>query len=174
LASGVFGRLFTADDNRIPGGHPVVVLSGGYWRRRFGGDPHIVGQTIRVNAHPMTIIGITPAEFPGIEIGTSPDIRVPIVMQAEMLGFRLAAGEPARVVGADRRTSGVGTFGKGLLSGGRSLVTANAAQPELDAIFQRSLAAIPGDLSQERHVFLRDGSRDSRRCRTVSPHRSAS
>src|SRR5262245_59213599 len=34
----------------------------------------------------MTIVGVTPPEFTGIEIGTSPDIRVPIVMQAEMLG----------------------------------------------------------------------------------------
>src|SRR5262245_2628636 len=80
------GRLFTADDNRIPGGHPLVVLSYPYWQRRFGANPQIVGTTVRVNAHPMTIVGITPPEFTGIEIGTSQDIRVPIVMQADMLG----------------------------------------------------------------------------------------
>src|SRR5262249_27248463 len=79
------GRLLTQDDNRIPGGHPLVVLSYGYWQRRFGGDAQVVGKSIRVNAHPMTIVGVTPAEFTGLEIGISPDIRVPIVMQAEML-----------------------------------------------------------------------------------------
>ena len=79
------GRLFTQDDNRIPGGHALVVLSYGYWQRRFGGDAQVVGKSIRVNTHPMTIVGVTPAEFTGLEIGVSPDIRVPIVMQAEML-----------------------------------------------------------------------------------------
>jgi predicted permease len=79
------GRLLTQDDNRIPGGHPLVVLSYGYWQRRFGGDAQVVGESIRVNTHLMTIVGVTPAEFTGLEIGLSPDIRVPIVMQAEML-----------------------------------------------------------------------------------------
>src|SRR5262249_38677496 len=40
----VMGRLFTADDDRVPGGHPVVVLSHGFWTRRFGGDPNVLGR----------------------------------------------------------------------------------------------------------------------------------
>jgi hypothetical protein len=50
------GRLFTAEDDRTPGGHPVVVLSHGFWTRRFGADPSAVGQTVGVNNEPMTIV----------------------------------------------------------------------------------------------------------------------
>ncbi len=78
------GRLFTQDDDRGPGAHRVVVISYRYWERRFGGDPQVIGRTIAINGHPMTIIGVAPREFHGIEPGASPDIRVPISMQAEM------------------------------------------------------------------------------------------
>ncbi|HUF46758.1 MAG TPA: ADOP family duplicated permease [Vicinamibacterales bacterium] len=56
------GRLFTSDDNE-PGAPPVVLLSDGAWRRRFGGDPAIVGGTIGVNGRPATVIGVLPASF---------------------------------------------------------------------------------------------------------------
>ena len=74
------GRLFSPADNVTPGGHPLVVLSHGYWQRRFGGDPSVIGRTIRINSQPMTILGVTPPGFAGIELGFSPDIRLPIVM----------------------------------------------------------------------------------------------
>src|SRR5688500_2583722 len=47
------GRLFTQDDDRTPGAHPVAVLSYGYWERRFGKDPNLIGKTIIVNEHPL-------------------------------------------------------------------------------------------------------------------------
>jgi putative ABC transport system permease protein len=74
------GRLFSPSDNVTPGGHPLVVLSYGYWQRRFGGDPATIGRTIRVNSTTMTIVGVTPPGFVGVEMGFSPDIRLPIVM----------------------------------------------------------------------------------------------
>ncbi len=79
------GRLFTPDDDRIPGGHPVVVLSHGFWTRRFGGDPKVVGQTVRVNDHPMTVIGVSPRGFHGVEVGEAEDVFVPIMMQAQVI-----------------------------------------------------------------------------------------
>jgi predicted permease len=146
------GRLFTADDDRIPGGHPVTVLGYGFWQRRFGGNPHIVGQTIRVNAHPMTIVGVTPREFTGVEIGTAADIRVPLVMQAEMLG------SPSRLENPGEWW--VQVIGRLVSRDGRELVPSLiATQQELDALFQRSLAEISSEASPERHLLLRDGSR---------------
>jgi predicted permease len=56
------GRLFTASDDR-PGANAVTVLSWGLWKRRFGGDPGIVGQNILINAKPYTVIGVLPAWF---------------------------------------------------------------------------------------------------------------
>ncbi len=74
------GRLFNQDDDRVPGGHPVVVLSYGFWERRFGKDPNIIGKTILVNEHPLTVLGVTPPSFFGINLSDSPDVRVPMMM----------------------------------------------------------------------------------------------
>ena len=74
------GRLFTQDDDRTPGAHPVAVLSYGFWERRFGKDLGIVGKTILVNEHPLTVIGVTPPGFYGISLSSSPDLRVPLMM----------------------------------------------------------------------------------------------
>jgi len=45
----LIGRTLMPDDTRVPGAQPVVVLSNGFWKRRFGSDPGIVGKTIRVD-----------------------------------------------------------------------------------------------------------------------------
>ena len=79
------GRLFTPEDDRVPGGHPVVVLSHGFWTRRFGSDPRVVGQTVRVNDHPMTVVGIGPLGFHGVEVGESLDVFVPLMMQPQVI-----------------------------------------------------------------------------------------
>lgn len=64
------GRLFLPEDDQ-PGAARVVVLSDGFWRRRFGADPTVVGRSITFNAMPVTVAGILPADFRHIEI--SPD-----------------------------------------------------------------------------------------------------
>ena len=78
------GRLITPQDDRVPSGHPVVVLGNGLFQRRFGGDPGIVGQTISVNNHPMTVVGVAPVGFDGTEVGSSIDVYVPLSMQQEV------------------------------------------------------------------------------------------
>src|SRR5580693_3503891 len=55
------GRVFTASDDLIQGGHPLAVLSYGYWRARFGADRGIVGKEIVVNGRALTIIGVSRA-----------------------------------------------------------------------------------------------------------------
>jgi predicted permease len=74
------GRLIGPEDDRIPGAHPVAVLSYGYWQRRFGSDPSIVGKNLILNNNPIRVIGITPPRFYGTELANNPDIRVPIMM----------------------------------------------------------------------------------------------
>ncbi|MCU1242903.1 MAG: hypothetical protein JWO71_3629 [Candidatus Acidoferrum typicum] len=78
------GRLFTSDDDRVPGAQPVAVLSHAYWTRRFGGDPNVLNQTLLVNNAPLTIIGVAPAGFTGIQIGQAADIFVPLMMKGQM------------------------------------------------------------------------------------------
>ena len=58
----VLGREFTADDNQ-PGAEKVTLLSDEIWQRDFGSDPNVVGQAIRINGKPATVIGVMPPEI---------------------------------------------------------------------------------------------------------------
>src|SRR3984893_13518966 len=78
------GRTFTPEEDRRPGANPVVVLSYGYWKGRFGGDPGVLNQIITLNAHPMTIVGIAQPGFKGVGVGEAPDIFVPMMMRNQM------------------------------------------------------------------------------------------
>ncbi len=78
------GRVFTASDDLIQGGHPLAVLSYGYWRARFGADPAIVGKQIVVNGRSLTIIGVSQAGFDGVEPGRAPQIRIPVTMKDDL------------------------------------------------------------------------------------------
>jgi predicted permease len=79
------GRLFNQEDDRVPGANPVVVLSHGYWLRRFGGERSVLNQTILVNNTPMTVVGVSQPGFTGIQAGETPDIFVPFMMKEQML-----------------------------------------------------------------------------------------
>jgi predicted permease len=74
------GRALTADDDRVPGRHPVIVLSDAYWRSAFGAAPDVVGQIVRVNGMAFTVIGVMPAAFRGTERLFVPDVWVPVAM----------------------------------------------------------------------------------------------
>jgi putative ABC transport system permease protein len=74
------GRVFTSEEDRAPGASPVVVISDGYWRRRFGGSHDVIGRVITVNGTPVTIIGVTPPDFTGDVIGQSTDLWIPLMM----------------------------------------------------------------------------------------------
>jgi predicted permease len=75
------GRLFTAAEDASPGGHPVAVLSYGYWQSRFGGDRAAVGKTLSVNGHPYEIVGVVQAGFSGFDMGSPPQVYLPMTMQ---------------------------------------------------------------------------------------------
>ena len=74
------GRFFAEQDQKQLAATPTVVLSENYWQKRFGGDPEIIGKTIRLNGSAVTIIGITPRDFVGTSIGV-PDFWVPLSLQ---------------------------------------------------------------------------------------------
>jgi predicted permease len=88
------GRLFTAEENSVPGRDAVVVLSHGFWQRRFGSDASLVGRSIKLNGKPFTVIGITHPEFIGLR-QEMPDIWLPLAMRAAMptAGFVGVAAE---------------------------------------------------------------------------------
>jgi predicted permease len=76
------GRLLTPDDNRTVGGHFVVVISDGFWRRRLDGASNAVGRRLSINGSAFTIVGVAGPRFFGTTVGLrSPDAWIPFVMQ---------------------------------------------------------------------------------------------
>ena len=82
------GRLFTQQDDTAKDANPVVVLSYAYWKSRFAGDRGVVGQSVLVNGHPFTIIGVAPPNFDSAIGGYRPGVFIPLSMEATALPWR--------------------------------------------------------------------------------------
>ncbi len=78
------GRVFSLDDDRVPGAQPVVVLSHAYWLRQFGGNADILNKSLLINNTELTVVGVAQSGFAGIQVGKSPDVFVPMMMKAQM------------------------------------------------------------------------------------------
>jgi len=77
------GRLMDAEDEKLA--PPITVISERYWRRRFGGDPGVIGKSISIGRKAFTIVGVTPAEFFGLQPGSPVDITFPIDKNGELV-----------------------------------------------------------------------------------------
>ncbi|HTZ89905.1 MAG TPA: ABC transporter permease [Alloacidobacterium sp.] len=86
-AKAELGRTFLPEEyGDKPGAFPVAVISDRFWRSHFDADPQIVGKTIRVNQHELTIVGVAAPEFRGSMPGEARDIWVPYMMQPVLNG----------------------------------------------------------------------------------------
>jgi predicted permease len=81
------GRAFGVDDNKM-GAKGVVVLSDSIWRTRFGADHKVIGESVRLNGHSFTVIGIGPPRFSGQFTGFAADLWIPITWGPTMSGQR--------------------------------------------------------------------------------------
>ena len=99
------GRLLAPDDDVVPGAHPVVVFSDGFWRRQFGGDPALVGRTVRLNGRSYEVVGIAAKEFVGTQPNV-PDFWAPLTMRGQL------HGDPADTLYSDRARRSVGLYGR--------------------------------------------------------------
>jgi predicted permease len=70
------GRLITPDD--VAHSAPVAIVGDDYWRRQLHADPRVIGRALTVQGVPLTIVGVTPKTFLGLEVGTPADIAMPI------------------------------------------------------------------------------------------------
>jgi len=88
------GRLIAPSDDRRGCGNPAAVLNHSFWQQHFGGDAGVIGKTLTLESHPFEIIGVTPPEFFGMNVGHSFDVAIPLcaepLVQGEntMLDFR--------------------------------------------------------------------------------------
>ena len=74
------GRSFLPDEDKNPGGHPVVMISHRLWQGKFAADPHIIGRQILLNKRNFTVVGVTPEAFEGSVVGLRFDIWAPVIM----------------------------------------------------------------------------------------------
>ena len=75
------GRLLVQSEDLQPNANPVVVLSYAYWQRRFGLDPHVLNDSIQINGHPFTVVGVTAPGFQSVQVGFVPAIYTPMMMK---------------------------------------------------------------------------------------------
>ena len=142
------GRLITpADETLSP---PVAVIGYGYWQRRFGGDPHVLGRRIVFKNQVFTIVGVTERRFSGIDPGRRVDITLPITVE----GGSLADASTWWLEAIARLRPGV---------------SAEQARLEIDAVFQNFMkdqAASPIRAERFDHMQLDAAARGLGRLRS--------
>ncbi len=131
------GRLFTADEDRVPDANPLVVISDGMWKTRFGGDPAIVGRTLTFNDKPFEVVGVLPPGFKGISFDT--DVWFPAAM--------------AHANGAPQDLTSRGSRWLGAIGRLKSGVTLEQAQRDIDAVAAQLARDFPGS-NKDRGVQL--------------------
>ena len=95
------GRTFSDADDRIGGGSEgrVAVISYSAWQRRYGGDPGVVGRTVRVGPDTYTIVGVTPRAFFGVAPGVAPEITIPLTSNARPSSLQSATSSWVHLIG---------------------------------------------------------------------------
>jgi putative ABC transport system permease protein len=120
------GRFFLPEEDRTAGTHPVVILSHDLWSRRFGGDPALIGTTIRLNNLPYTVVGVAEPGFTGTTfLGT--DMWVPMAMDTHVRASDTSLRDVHRAVWM----TSIGRIKPG--------VTVQQARQELDALMKNYL-----------------------------------
>ena len=78
------GRAFLPDEDEVPGRSLVTVLSHNFWQRQLGGDPRIVGQTLTLNGHAFTVVGVAPKGFKGVNTIAQPALWLPFMAHPQV------------------------------------------------------------------------------------------
>lgn len=150
------GRVFTPDDER-PEAPQVAVLSSRYWQARFGADPSAVGRVVKVNDVPLTIVGVMPHEFTGVQqtLADPPDIVYPLALEAQV---KASTGRTDASLLSQPTAWWIQVMGR-LRPG----ATAAQVQAKLDGVFQEtarsSLAGYLQSLSEEQRGTARNRQR---------------
>jgi predicted permease len=134
------GRAFSGDEDATPGSGAVTVLNYAVWQSQFGGDPSIIGRTIQINRHPVTIIGVAPKEFQGAMPAVRSDLWLPLTMDA--------------VISGDRRILDRGTSWLNVLGRIKPGVTRVTAEQEMNVLVQRLVQQYPNDHQGPNQVVL--------------------
>ena len=83
------GRLILPSEGESPGADPVIVLSYAYWKQHLGSDPGIIGKKVSFNGHPVTVVGVAPEDFSGVQpiLSTAAYLPLGMVALVQRAGF---------------------------------------------------------------------------------------
>ena len=127
----IVGRTLSEQDDQTEGGHPVAVVSYGWWKRNLSRDPAVLSRKLTIGPTVFSIVGVAPPEFFGTTVGESPDIWIPLSMQKEIPpgwdGYRNPLFESLHLMAR--------------LKPGVTLAQANA---NADLLFRQILGSLPG------------------------------
>jgi predicted permease len=145
------GRAIAPQDDSVPDSEPVVVLSYSFWQTYFNADRTIVGRTIALNSHSMTVIGVAQPGFDGVEFGNPAKLFVPIMMKTEM------TPRSDGLKDRQRRLQWVTAYGR--LKPGVTMEQAQLSlQPLLHSILEMEIQepGFRGTTAADREIFLRN------------------
>ena len=86
------GRLLTPADD-VPGAAPVAVITHRLWQRRFAGDPGILGRTVLIGPHPLTVVGVVAPGFDGLNLAAATELFVPLALDDRLEGTGSRLGD---------------------------------------------------------------------------------
>ncbi len=128
------GRVILPSEGKVEGADPVLVLGYSYWKQRFASDPNVIGKRVLLNGQPVTVVGVAPDQFHGVQALVDIQCYVPLGMASNSAGFPSIS---------DNRSI------RNLYILGRLAprVSLNQAQTKLKIVSQRLAAAHPNDLA---------------------------
>jgi predicted permease len=135
------GRSFLPEEDETEGSHPVIVVSHGFWQRRLGGDPSVVGKTLRISGVEYDVIGVAPETFSGTIPGLAPEFWAPTAMVSKLRFSGVQADMPSPT--GTTRLEKRGTrwlFLNGRLAPGR---TVEEARAQVATVFARLTKEYP-------------------------------
>ena len=146
------GRTFAPDEFGAVGASPVAVLSHPFWQTRFGVDPDILGQTLRLNGITYTVVGVAPESFGGMFPAVSGQMWIPVTMveEVEPLGNNRGSGAGPGANRLERRGQHF-LWIKGRM---KPDVTVAQVRSELENIAARLEAEYPETNERERIAVL--------------------
>jgi predicted permease len=152
----IIGRPITPADDGGSGEGAVAVISEGYWAARFGRSDSVLGKTIYVNSVPVTVVGVSPARFTGLQMGAETEIFVPLTMQP-----LLVPREQLTASGSNSLLNNPQSWWVLILARLRSDVPETQTQAVLDVVLrQAAMASLPEAKGMDQfHLKLESGDR---------------
>jgi len=123
------GRLILPTEGQTPGADPILVLGYSFWKKRFGGDPSIVGRQVALNGHSVTVVGVAPKGFHGLYAVVDMDGYVPFSAAIGSKGVAEDSVQDAWTHREERTLTVLGRLKPG--------VSVKEAQPPLNVVAQR-------------------------------------